>query len=857
MSSSSPRTSANKREQSVEDIAVAVTALSSTQRDTLGIQSVQDLTNFTPGLSYSTASDRIALRGIGRNTNNFGTEPGVANYLDGLYTSFATLGAREPIFLERTEVVRGPQGTLYGRNSIGGALNLISKRPTPEFYAEARVGYGNYDTEKYQAAMSGPITDSIRWRLAAAKTFTGNGYFTNASGGPTEGGRVNQDFVEGQLEGNIGEKFEWWIKADHTYYNNYGAPGGRTDVGSTNPYDTGFGGIGTSDLSPRNGYAYAGGIPHTQQGTLQTNPAITDLFTFNTNVPIHDIVQGGIQSYQATYHAPGFDIKALGGYTYYHYKLILDNDSTPIRSFTCGAISPTDQANGAACAPGTVLNPSAVGGYDEKRGFFSNEINFISTYDSPLQWIAGLYAYQENYGQPSYATLPDQKGITSGTDGVNLVLNDFNFDAGTFTHPFAPNPKHYYFYDNNNGIGNSYGAFGQIDWEFAKNFKTTIGLRYSQDNKHLTETGRLLCFRTCYIPGMADITRAVWTGKLFAANGVTEIAPAGVVSSTPTNLSGVTYNEATGLASREMRDKWSALTGTAGIEWRPNADTLAYVKYSRGYKAGGFGAATTYAAFNPNVEVDKEIADSFELGYKREWKAINLTTNIDLFYYDYKNAQTPLNVVPPSGLPYTALINVPKTQTSGIELESTWTPIENLTILFNYAYLNAEIKKGCCFLDSNDPFAILRGANRALAVPGTSGPTTQYAQSLAGNVQPNAPKNKIAVNVSYTWELDKLGSITASGSYFWRDSFYADVFNRFYNKTPAYDQTDLRALWNSSNGKYTVILYGRNVFDQKGYDSLGGSLRQGTNSPTTAGTFDIVPTLTPPRTYGVELQVRF
>jgi iron complex outermembrane receptor protein len=848
---------ANKREESVQDIAVAVTAIGSETRDELGIQSMADLTNFTPGLSYSTASDRIALRGIGRNTNNFGTEPGVANYLDGLYTSFATLGAREPIFLDRTEVVRGPQGTLYGRNSIGGALNLISKRPTSSPYAEVRIGIGDYDTEKYQAAASGPINDSLRWRIAAAKTFTGDGYFKNVAGGPTEGGRINQDFVEAQLAGNIGDNFEWWLKADHTYYNNYGAPGGRTDVGSTNAYNTGFGGIGTSDLYPRNGYAYAGGIAHTQLGNVETNPAATDLFRFNTDTPIHDIVQGGIQSYEAVYHAPGFDIKALGGYTYYHYRLILDNDSTPIKSFTCGAIDPVDQANGAACDPGTVLNPSARGGYDEKRGFFSNEVNFISTYDSPLQWIAGLYAYQENYGQPSYASLPEQAGITSATDGVNLVLNDFNFDENTFTHPYAPNPNRYYFYDNNNGIGNSYGAFGQIDWSFAKSFKATLGLRYSEDIKHLTETGRLQCFRTCYIPGMADITRAVWTGKLFAADGVTEIAPDGVVSSTPGNLSGVTYDEATGLASREMRDKWTAVTGTAGLEWRPDDDTLTYVKYSRGYKAGGFGAATTYSAFAPRVEVDKEIADAYELGLKREWRALHLVTNLDIFYYDYKNAQTPLNVVPPNGLPYTALVNIPKTGTTGIELETTWSPIDNLNIVFNYAYLNAEIKEACCFLDSNDPFAILPGANRALPVPGTSGPTTQYAQSLKGNVQPNAPTNKVALNIGYTFELGTLGSLTASGSYFWRDSFYSDVFNRLYNKTPAYDQVDLRVLWNSSDRKYTMIGYVRNAANKKGYESLGGSLRQGTNSPTSIGTFDIVPTLNAPRTIGAEFQVRF
>ncbi len=134
---------AEKREQSLQDVPVAVSAFSAQTRELVGINSVQDLTNFTPGLAYATNNDRIAMRGIGRFTNNRSSEGGVAMYNDGAYTSSVTAFARSTLFIERTEALRGPQGTLYGRNSIGGALNLISKKPTDSLYAEVRGGYGN------------------------------------------------------------------------------------------------------------------------------------------------------------------------------------------------------------------------------------------------------------------------------------------------------------------------------------------------------------------------------------------------------------------------------------------------------------------------------------------------------------------------------------------------------------------------------------------------------------------------------------------------------------------------------------------------------------------------------------------
>ncbi|THD59482.1 TonB-dependent receptor plug domain-containing protein, partial [Phenylobacterium sp.] len=117
---------AEKRTQSLQDVPVAISAFTSANRDLVGINSIQDMTNFTPGLNYSASNDRNSIRGVGRLTNSHPIANAVALYDDGVYSSSTVPAGKTPIFTDRVEVLRGPQGTLYGRNSIGGAINVIS-----------------------------------------------------------------------------------------------------------------------------------------------------------------------------------------------------------------------------------------------------------------------------------------------------------------------------------------------------------------------------------------------------------------------------------------------------------------------------------------------------------------------------------------------------------------------------------------------------------------------------------------------------------------------------------------------------------------------------------------------------------
>lgn len=847
---------ANKREESVQDIAVAITAVSSEDRQELGIATITDLTNITPGLSYTAGNERVTLRGIGRNTNNFGAEPGVANYTDGIYQSFASIAGRDDIFVDRIEVLRGPQGTLYGRNSIGGALNVISKRPTDDFQAEMRIGVGNYDYRKIGASISGPVTDWLRYRVVGLREARDEGVYDNYATGKSEGYNLDNYYVEGQLEGDIGDRLSWWAKYTTGRYHNAGPPGGRTTPNSNAPYDVNsFGSLAaTGAVTPNPVWAF-GTSPvlrgFTMCGNTTTNPAVTDPRAVNqcgarvANLDAYDDT-----ALEVIYEAPGFDIKYVGGYIYYNYNLTDDQDATPVQS-----ISYLGNAAYAPSPTGTLktIFPEQTLLYNENRAFFSNEFNFISTHDGPFQWIAGLYAYQENFKQP-VKTFFKNEPLASAS--ANPLLGGLTFTNPTFTAftpGYAPNPERLLSYTNNIGLNNSYGAYFQGDYTFLEDWKATVGIRYSLDDKHIEEEARLFCYIQCGTT-YADITQAIYNGRAAGFQNPGDRPQPGVTTATTANPTGITYNTATGVSSRLLEDQWDAVTGTAGLEWSPTPDTLLFGKYSRGYKTGGFNATD----MAPLPRTKEEVVNAYEAGWKQEWRDAFLTTNLAVFFYDYQDVQIPIGVQPDVGPTYTAFTNIPKVETSGLELETNWNPIEPLNIRFTYAYLNAEIKESGRYVNSLcvPPAAGQTAGNLPGCPFGAVTATNLPGQFVEGNVLPQSPKHKVAANASYRIDFEDGASLMPSVSWYWRDEFTTSIFNNDQTFTSDFQQTDARLIWNSADSAWTAIGFVRNLFDEEGYDATTAFRRRSTN-PAENNKIYTTDTLTLPRMYGFELQYHF
>jgi iron complex outermembrane receptor protein len=867
---------ANKREESVQDVAVAVTAITSEAKEELGIISVTDLTNVTPGLAYTPGNERVTLRGIGRQTNSFGADPGVANYNDGIYTAFAIFAGKDPILIERVEVLRGPQGTLYGRNSIGGAINTVSRRPTDEFNFDVVLGAGDYDAVKAGIAVSGPITDWLRYRAAYFRE-TREGINFNYGSLETEGWEIDDTYAEIQLEGDITDRWTWWFKTVESTYDKAGPPGGRTATFSTAPFITSGAFSTATSLNPIASYAFSGNTAinsFEQIGNRRDNPFATNReHAYNVNIPATArLPQYDEYILESTYSFDDFDIKYTGGYTFYDYRLDGDIDGTSVNSLTYRAIGPSIAAcNALVGTPitgnsGLGITPATAAGcaglntvtrtvstdldneYKESRSFFSNEINLISTNDSPFQWILGIYGYQENNDQPGTKLhLRNEPGVLGTYQSY-----DGNFYAS----------KGFLYEVRNSSLQNSYGLYGRIDYSFTDEWKLSAGLRYSYDLKQLTDEGFASCFIVCRsfatsVPLVAPATgqalrSATFTGFTSDYVLTTPLAFANAFSTdpnvSPSNVTGIFYT-ADGFARRSLTNHWDAVTGDLGVEWRPTTDTLLFGKYSRGYKAGAINTA-----FSPDLYAisREEIVDVYEAGWKQEWFDGALTTNVAAFRYDYTDMQAAIGVVLNQGVvgaerTVGVLVNIPQAISQGIELESNWNPIDPLNINFNYSYLDTEITDGGgTYVDpSRDGrFATVAGAIVY------NDPLSRI--TLEGHELPQAPRNKVSLSATYLFEFENGSTLLPAISYYWRDKFYDDIVNSPNAQAPTQEQVDARLTWRSADNRFAVILWGRNLTDSEQNTSVSANTFRTADS----GRYQTF-SYAPPRMIGIDLKFHF
>jgi iron complex outermembrane receptor protein len=901
---------AEKREQSLQHVAIAITAFTAAKRDAIGINSIQDMTNFTPGLTYSTSTDRITLRGVGRTTNVLSADAPVANYDDGLYETFAVAAGRSSLELAQVIVERGPQGTLGGRNALAGSLDEVTQHPTSTPQAEFRWTVGNYDHLTAEAAISGPINDNWQYRLYGNWDYQGQGWINNIiPGQASEGNNINTWYVDAQIQAHFNDHLDMWTKFQSAGWSNpSGGPGDQSAGWTKAGFPTYEWGVAATE--PNAGFACAPGFTGSHVVNLSpagcNNPAVRSPWTeaIQTDHSVSLPAYYSINT-QWTWHSDGFDIKYIGGGTYYHYELWgpTEGNNAPISSYQMACGVPCVFGGG-----GLVIHPTDSFSYEENNGFWSDELNFISTGNGPLQWVAGVYQFYQHYQQwvsaedleqPQLFSVPP--AVCKGSGGV------------------AACPAGYLgrWFDNRPDIQDqSYAAYGQVDWKFTPEWKLTLGIRYSYDNKYGTESIRLTCFTVPACVGGATPEGLGNFSPLIDLTQVGSVVDSGIPGPLPKGVTGLTtYNtKYAGLATRGYNASWGDPSGTAGLEWTPDNDSLYYFKYGRGYKSGGYNIGIfTVLSFSPWTAA--EHVDSFELGAKHtfgHW----LTADFAAFYYSYSDLQIPIGQVQTAGglaQSETSFYNVPQSVSKGVELETTFTPIDHLSILFNYSYLDSTVSKGTA-ADPADPNALEPGARPILspaackASVGTTkfgacsadvysnngaplGIADPYAgfnvpQNLAGNPLPNAPKNKIAINVLYDYKTDSGVKIDPSVSYVWRDKEWGLFFKDPEWAAPAWGEWDARVGFGSPNGRFEAIIFIKNIANEIGYDQGAVAARaagtvdipngaggfttinyvQGLNGPAgfnnhLAGSdkFGVYQTLyvTPPRTYGIELHYKF
>ena len=209
---------AQKRAQSVNDIGVSASALAGDSLKALGVDQSSDLGAMTPGLvtvnATSGGTPIFAIRGIGLDDYNANNTSGVGVYTDEVFASSPAYLNGQLFDVERIEVLKGPQGTLYGKNTTGGAINFISNKPTDEFEASIEAGYGSHETVELSGVISGPLSDSVRGRLAANYVKAGEGWQEDDATGE-EYGKEDKFALRGLLSFDIGDNGDALLR---TYY---------------------------------------------------------------------------------------------------------------------------------------------------------------------------------------------------------------------------------------------------------------------------------------------------------------------------------------------------------------------------------------------------------------------------------------------------------------------------------------------------------------------------------------------------------------------------------------------------------------------------------------------------------------
>jgi iron complex outermembrane receptor protein len=736
---------AQKREESLQDTAIAISAFSSDMLDDLNVMNSSDYEAIIPSLSVRDSPSRLFIRGVGRVTNSLGTDPGVAVYLDQIYTSEITaLGRANSLTTERVEVLRGPQGTLFGRNATGGAVSINSKRPTEEFENHARVTAGDYDQLNWGVSSSGPVSDSLRYR-AYAYGNKRDGYIENQAG----------DDIWNQDQTGLGVQFSWDMSDTLNLWFSYAKDESDTDSSGVNfggylisPYNT--------ELVTQDGFL----VSESYQWDKE-NPAVKDPY----KVDMSDVLrakQDNNNKYIAhlTWDLPELTVKYVG--SYFEGKYTAENGDL-----------------------GYTSNPNnrVVEGAAQETESYSHEVQFLSASDGPLQWVGGLYYYHGENEQPYTIN-----SLTADYLQLTLPLDDLvNPDA------LQENLGDQLQYRQIATLEtDSYAAYADANYTFNEEWKLTVGVRYSYDEKEGTENQYVVADAYAAAPTLPP----VWAALGFPANCC------GLLITDPE------------IANRKLDDDWDNVSGRIVLDYAYSDDDLLYASISNGYKAGGF----RLGSIQPTPSFDEETVLSYEIGYKGTFNDV-LRVNAAAYYYDYEDMQVLVPRLTDENLPVEEVINAKKAVVKGFELEATWLATEFLSLMANYSYIDGEYDDFCCAVD-------------------TIGAPELGEQDLSGNSLTQAPENKIFFNANYYIPTDSWGDFVPSISYSWVDERQYDVFDTDVTRADDYYRVDAQISWYSPSDDIRVIASARNLTEEETWSNLqrlnaNGALNGQINEPRT------------------------
>lgn len=838
---------AQKRSQDIQTVPIAVSAFTGESLKAAKIRDVQDLQLVSPSLLISTGSGETTgslarIRGLGTTGNNIGLESAVGIFVDGVYRNRTADALDDLTDVERVEVLRGPQGTLFGKNTTAGAISIITRKPTFDPEAGLSLTGGNFDAFLANGFVSGAIIDDKLAGRLDASVNTRSGFIKDVDTGQTYNNRkrwnVRGQFlftptsdIEFRLIGDYGEKNENCCQA---VYQSYGRHNSIPIAPAQIVQDL-ANSIGRHLATPYTGPRFPANI-----GTLVTIP------------PTGFIQDANFKNYRGSYNSPlQSDSRNWGVSGQLDWSLGFGTltSITAYRQFTFDGVVDVDYS------PADIFGPAP--GNDTTK-LFTQELQLKGKTDVAgmgLDWLFGAFSSREVITQENSVFFGSQATeyfarLVQPAAGGQLsacIRGQINFFPGCNT---AGIPRFAPFYQQGQGYtnrfrqsGTSWSVFTHNTLHITDELSLTVGVRYNHEHKHGTFSSLFQSntFGSCpSVPGTANDDGS---GNAFLPLSLRILCPRAPYSKG--------FNE-------------DALTGTANIAYQWTDTLMTYVSYSRGYKAGGFNldrdagtaggvdliTAVGSDKINP-IRFKPEKADDIEGGVRSEWFGRQLILNLTGFWTQFYNYQ--LNTF--GGLGFT-ISNIGAVNTKGIEIEATTAPEAIPGLVLSGGATYADAKYGRRVITPGFRAGSSGGTDgegvcglTPAAFGGTTAALSGEPLCLQGRTLTQAPKWTLTGSASYQHPLADtglIGFIDANISFRTQSNTGSNLDRRKIQDDLAImnGQVGVR----TDDGRYEVSFWGRNIFDRH-YQIVGfDSVAQSGNFSTFVGE---------PATYGGTVTVHF
>lgn len=764
---------ARRREENLQNVPIAISVVRGDVLDSTGTVNTQSLAQLVPALYYNSANPRntaYTIRGLGSNTlsvsaANDGIEPGVGFYVDGVYHGRPATAAFDFTDIESIEVLRGPQGTLFGKNTTGGAINIISRLPTFEPEATGEVSYGNYQYMQAKASFSGGLTERVAGRLSAQITRR-DGFITNV----TNDRKVNNQnnvAVRGQLLFQVNDDLRLRFIADVSDFDadcctqNYFRVGASLR-GAARQF------AGLSAALPAHGFpAYA--------------PPSTNIYDRLTDIdaPLHVDTQDGGLALNADWDLGAATLTSITAWRYWDWDVANDRDyiGVPIQ---------------------------LVQRIPSRQDQYSEELRIASNGGGRFDYVAGLYFFTQ--------TINGKPTSVYGPAAAYWLISTTTFAAADRPDNLA---NGYGQYGDSHFSMKSYAAFGEANYRVTQALTATLGLRYTYEDKegaYSTYVQGGVPFSTLPDP----VTCNMLTGATLNGQDNAKLSlfrpQCYAVKDSGGSLSG-RANLAWQFAEQAMTYFSYARGYKAGG-----------LNMSGLQLTGGTGSGANQPALDTAV-IGDEKNSTFELGLKSTLLGGRLTANFAAYWTTVKDFQaniaTPVtanNAAPLRTFP----ANIPEVQVKGLEADFAAHLSSGFRVRASLAYSDGEYTNypaGPCPLEWQNPNAsggcqpLNPPSNLAIQTSNPRGnPTIPGAYVITG--LPLAGLSKWAGTLGFDYTANAgPGVFIARGDWNVRSGYNADTSNSQYTWISGYGVFNASIGYRLQSG-WEAHLFARNLFNK-------------------------------------------